>query len=60
MIGHGAVLCACESLQKGTVSVPPSRESLLESQNWQRHERPFQDCLTAQVPIKYLKLLSRT
>ena len=23
MIGHGAVLCACESLQKGTLSVAP-------------------------------------
>lgn len=33
MIGHGAVLYACESLQKGTLSVNPFRDSLLESQN---------------------------
>ena len=31
MIGRGAVLCVCESFQKGTVSVSPFQDFLLES-----------------------------
>lgn len=31
MIGHGAILCVCESFQKGTLSVSLFQDSLLES-----------------------------
>lgn len=46
--------------KKRILSVPLFQDSLLESQNWKGHERSFQDCPKAQVPIKYLKLLSST
>lgn len=64
-IGRGAVLCACEALQKGILSVSPFQDSLLESFSKLRVKleiilRQYQDSDPLHIlkpAIKYLKRL---